>query len=44
MATQSRTDELRGAIDGLRTRVTSALGDAAGAGRSGAATGQKRVQ
>ena len=43
MAKQSRTDELFEMLRarGLRTRVARALSDAAGAGRSGAATSQK---
>ncbi|MDQ3741615.1 MAG: hypothetical protein M3389_11810 [Actinomycetota bacterium] len=46
MAKQSRTDELFEMLRarGLRTRVARALSDAAGAGRSGAATSQKAAQ
>lgn len=46
MAKQSRTDELFQMLRarGLRTRVARALSDAAGAGRSGAATSQKAAQ
>ena len=44
MARQSRADDVMDALEGLRTRIARAVGDAAGAGRSGASSSQKRVQ